>query len=86
VTASVSYHASAPAGSQYFGEAVCPTGLHAVGGAASMSNSALANFPSDGSGTGTPGNTAWFGRGSGSGSIGAPIYVICAPAGVVTGP
>lgn len=86
VTSSVSWHPSAPAGSQYYGEAVCPSGLHAVGGAASQNNSALANFPSDGSGNGNPGNTAWFARGTGSLSDGAPIYVICAPAGVVTGP
>jgi hypothetical protein len=86
VSSSVSYHPTAPAGSQYYGEAVCPTGLHAVGGSASQNNSALANFPSDGSGNGTPGTTGWFGRGGGSESVGAPIYVICAPAGVVTGP
>jgi collagen triple helix repeat protein len=86
VTASVAYNPSAPAGSQYYGEAVCPSGSHVLGGAVRQGSSVFANYPSDGSGSGTAGNTAWYGHGSSSGSIGATVYAICAPAGVVTGP
>lgn len=84
VTASVTYDPSSPAGSQYFGEAKCPSGLHVVGGAANRATNG--DFPSDGSGAGNPGNTAWFARGSSSSSIGTSIYAICAPADAVTGP
>jgi hypothetical protein len=84
VTAAVSYNPAAPAGSQYSGEAKCPSGLHSVGGA--TSSQTLGEFPSDGSGTGHPGNTAWYARGSGSSSIGTTVYAICAPADTVTGP
>jgi hypothetical protein len=86
VTAQITYDATAPAGSQYSGEAKCPNGLHAVGGSTGSSSSTRADFPSDGSGTGNAGNSAWFARGSGSSSVGVSVYAICAPAEVVTGP
>jgi hypothetical protein len=85
----VDWHPTAPAGYQYYGEAVCPAGLHAIGGAADDSNSSSARFsefPSDGSGNGHPGNTAWYAHSADSASFAATVYVICAPAGVVTGP
>jgi hypothetical protein len=80
----VTYNPGNPAGSQYSGEAKCPNGLHVVGGSANGITNG--DFPSDGSGAGTPGNTSWFVRGSGSSSIGTKIYAICAPASTVTGP
>src|SRR5262245_16368315 len=86
VTASMTYDPSAPAGNQYFGEAKCPSGLHAVGGSTNSNTTTKADFPSDGNGTGTPGTTAWFARGTGSSSVGTAIYAICAPADTVTGP
>jgi hypothetical protein len=86
VKATVTYHPSNPAGTQYYGEATCPNGLHVVGGSAASTTAALADFPSDGSAAGNDGTTAWFGRGTGSASVGAFVYAICAPADVVTGP
>jgi hypothetical protein len=89
VTTTVSWHPANPAGYQYYGEAVCPAGLHAIGGAADDSSRGSARFsqlPSDGSGSGHSGNTAWYAHSADSTSNAATVYVICAPAGVVTGP
>ncbi len=83
-----------PAGTQYGGEANCAGGLHAVGGGV-VSESATAGgqtvnstYPSDGSGSGDPGTTAWsaYVDNASSNSLGFTVYAICAPAGSVTGP
>ena len=87
VTTTVSWHPANPAAYQYYGEAVCPAGLHAIGGAAENSSGVpLPQFPSDGSGNRNPGNTAWSAHSADSASDASTVYVICAPAGVVTGP
>ena len=46
----------------------------------------MADFPSDGSGNGDPGNTAWYAVGGDMASLGTTVYAICAPADTVTGP
>ena len=56
--------ASVPAGTQYSpatsGEAKCPTGQHAVSGGFDAPSTAKSSHPSDGAGTGTAGNSAWW--------------------------
>jgi hypothetical protein len=83
-----------PAHAQYGGEAVCSANLHAVGGGV-LSESSTAgqqavnsSFPSDGSGTGQDGTTAWWADvdNQSSTSLGFTVYAICAPAGSVSGP
>jgi hypothetical protein len=46
------------------------------------------SYPSDGSGDGTPGSSAWWAdvdNNSGS-QLGFTVFAICAPAGSVSGP
>jgi hypothetical protein len=83
-----------PAHAQYGGEAVCSANLHAVGGGV-VSESGTAgqqavnsSFPSDGSGTGQDGTTAWWADvdNLSATSLGFTVYAICAPAGSVSGP
>ena len=83
-----------PAGTQYGGEASCAGGQHAVGGGVVSDGSNArqqavnSSYPSDGSGSGDPGNTAWtaYVDNTSATMLGFTVYVVCAPAGTVTGP
>jgi hypothetical protein len=83
-----------PANSQYLGEAPCGSGQHAVGGGVLTDSgnpgeqAVNSTFPSDGSGTGTQGNTAWgaYVDNLSSGALGFTVYAVCTAAGSVTGP
>lgn len=67
-------------------EANCPSGQHAVGGGVKTASGQVvtASYPSDGSGSGNAGTTAWFGNVANG--RGFTVYVVCAPAGTVVGP
>jgi hypothetical protein len=56
----------------------------AVAGGQSVNSS----YPTDGTGTGNPGTTAWsaYVDNNSSGALGFTVYVVCAPATSVTGP
>jgi hypothetical protein len=82
-----------PANTQYPGETQCGPDLHVVGGGV-LSDSPTAGkqavnstYPSNGTGTGEPGNTAWWADvdNLSTGSLGFVVYAICAP-GTATGP
>ena len=83
-----------PAGGQYGGEAACASGKHAVGGGVLSEGSNAgdqsinSSYPSDGNNTGQPGTSAWtaYVDNNSTGPLGFTVYVICAPAGTVTGP
>lgn len=83
-----------PARTQYAGEASCAGGRHAVGGGVisegsnSGEQAVNSSYPTDGSGSGDPGTTAWtaYVDNLSSGTLGFTVFVICAPAGTVTGP
>jgi hypothetical protein len=83
-----------PAGTQYGGEAACTNGRHAVGGGvvsegANAGEQAVnSSYPSDGTGTGNEGTAGWTADvdNTSSGMLGFTVYVVCAPAGSVTGP
>jgi len=83
-----------PASSQYLGEATCGSGQHAVGGGVLTESgnpgeqAVNSTFPSDGSGTGTQGNTAWgaYVDNLSAGALGFRVYAVCTAAGSVTGP
>jgi hypothetical protein len=83
-----------PAGTQYGGEAKCAAGQHALGGGVVSDGSNArdqavnSTYPTNGGGNGTPGNTAWgaFVDNTSLGPLGFTVYVVCAPAGTVTGP
>jgi hypothetical protein len=83
-----------PAGTQYGAETTCPAGKHVVGGGVvSESNnpgeqSVNSSYPSDGTGTGDPGNSAWTAAvdNTSAGQLSFSVYAICAEANSVTGP
>ncbi len=83
-----------PAGTQYGGEAACGGGLHVVGGGVVSDGSHAGDqdvnstFPTDGTGSGTPGTTAWsaYVDNRSSGPLGFDVYAICASAASVSGP
>lgn len=83
-----------PAHTQYGGEAVCGSTLHALGGGV-VSDSGTpgdqavnSSYPSDGTGSGNDGTTAWWADvdNNSTGTLGFVVYAVCAPAGSVTGP
>jgi hypothetical protein len=83
-----------PAHTQYGGEAVCASNLHALGGGVVSDSGTPAqqavnsSYPSDGTGTGTDGTRAWWADvdNNSTGTLGFVVYAVCAPAGSVTGP
>jgi hypothetical protein len=84
-----------PAAAQYFysGEVPCAANLHAVGGGfvnrgSSSDQSISASYPSDGTGSGDAGNTAWTVvlEKNVSGPLSFTVYAICAPTAHVDGP
>jgi hypothetical protein len=83
-----------PAHTQYGGEAVCTNGQHAVGGGVLAGGSnpgdqaVNSSYPSDGTGSGDQGNSAWtaYVDNNSSTDQGFTVYAVCAPAGSVTGP
>jgi hypothetical protein len=83
-----------PAGTQYGGEASCAAGQHALGGGAESDGvdagdqAVNSSFPTDGSGDGSAGTTAWtaYVDNTSGGALGFTVFVVCAPAGTVTGP
>jgi Collagen triple helix repeat (20 copies) len=83
-----------PAHTQYGGEAVCPTNLHAVGGGVFSESgtpgeqAVNSSYPSDGNATGQEGTRAWwaFVDNLSSSPQGFTVYAICASAGSVSGP
>lgn len=87
--------ATNPAAAQYYywGEARCGANLHAVGGGfvnhgRASDQTVNASYPSDGTGSGDVGNTAWtvvFDKNV-SGPLSFTVYAICAPAAHVDGP
>jgi hypothetical protein len=85
--------ASNPNNSQDFVEAACNPGEHVTGGGIFSSSGALgqdinSSYPSDGSGTGEFGNTAWAGYVDNETGSTRTItaFAICAKVGSVTGP
>jgi hypothetical protein len=83
-----------PAHTQYGGEAVCGSNLHALGGGV-VSDGGTAgqqavnsSYPSDGTGTGNDGTAAWWADVDNNSAVtlGFVVYAICGPAGSVTGP
>lgn len=74
-----------PAGTQYGGEAVCTNGMHVLGGGVLAESSVPgdqsvnSSFPSDGTGTGTEGTTAWSGYvdNASGGALGFSVYAVC---------
>jgi hypothetical protein len=83
-----------PAHTQYGGEASCTGGQHAIGGGV-VADSNLADrqavnstYPTDGTGTGTPGTSAWsaYVDNNSAGDLGFTVYAVCAPTTSVTGP
>ncbi|MFZ1881676.1 MAG: hypothetical protein WAU41_16145, partial [Gaiellaceae bacterium] len=83
-----------PAGTQYGGEANCAAGQHALGGGVESDGvhagdqAVNSSFPTDGSGDGSAGTTAWtaYVDNTSGGTLGFTVFVVCAPAGTVTGP
>jgi collagen triple helix repeat protein len=83
-----------PAHTQYGFEAACGPNLHVLGGGVRTdgrfqgAQSVNSSYPSNGSGNGTPGTTAWWGYvdNNSAGQLGFTVYAICAPAGSVSGP
>ena len=83
-----------PARTQYAGEASCTGGRHAIGGGVISEGSnpgeqaVNSSYPTDGSGSGDSGTTAWtaYVDNLSAGTLGFTVFVICAPAGTVTGP
>jgi hypothetical protein len=81
------------ANSQYGGEVVCPEGEHPLGGGVRSDGRTIgteivnSSFPSDGTGTGTPGNVAWTAYiDIRPGGLGFRVFAICAAAKSVSGP
>jgi hypothetical protein len=93
---SLTYVASEVTGSatsQDGGEAVCPAGLHVLGGGVYSEGDAgeqavNSSFPSDGKGDGQEGTTAWtaYVDNLTAGPLGFTVYAICGQADSVTGP
>jgi len=83
-----------PAHTQYGGEAVCGSNLHAVGGGVLSESSTPgqqavnSTHPSNGAGSGAEGTTGWWADvdNNSAAVLGFTVYVVCAPAGSVTGP
>ena len=82
-----------PADKQYSGEVKCPAGEHPLGGGVLSTSGTPRNerfygsYPSDGTGTGTPGHAAWTAAViSVKGSYGFRVYAICASASSFVGP
>jgi hypothetical protein len=83
-----------PSGAQYGGEASCAAGQHALGGGVESDGvgagdqAVNSSFPTDGSGDGSAGTTAWtaYVDNTSGGALGFTVFVVCAPAGTVTGP
>jgi hypothetical protein len=78
-----------PAGTQYSpltsGEAACPAGQHAVGGGFDAPDAtAQSSHPSNGSGDGSPGNSAWWVRLTSK--SGMTVYAICSSTDTASGP
>jgi hypothetical protein len=82
-----------PAKTQYPGETQCGPDLHVVGGGV-LSESGTpgkqavnSTYPSNGTGSGDPGNTAWWADvdNLSTSSLGFVVYAICAPS-TATGP
>ncbi len=80
--------ADIPAGTQYSpptsGEAKCPAGQHAVSGGFDAPTAPKSSHPSDGAGTGTGGNSAWWV--AIPTTSGMTVYAICSSSDTVTGP
>jgi len=83
-----------PSHTQYGGEAACSGGQQAISGGV-LAESGVAggqavnsSYPTDGTGTGTQGTTAWsaYVDNNSSGALGFTVYAVCAPAASVTGP
>jgi len=87
----VDAHYAGPATAQYeySGEAACDADLHVVGGGVVNHRSTddgeiNGSYPSDGTGSGDPGNTGWTAiiQQKVSGNADFTVYAICAPASV----
>lgn len=80
--------ADIPAGTQYSpatsGEAKCPAGQHAVSGGFNAPSAPKSSHPSDGAGTGSDGNSAWWV--AITTTSGLTVYAICSSSDTVTGP
>ena len=76
-----------PAGTQYGGEAACPSGNHAVGGGV-VSESGVAGDQAVNSSYPTDGTTSWWADvdNNSAGPLSFRVYAVCAPAVSVTGP
>ena len=83
-----------PAGAQYSGEAACTGDQHVLGGGVLSESTdpgeqaVNSTYPSDGTGTGDPGNAGWSADvdNVSSSSLGFTVYAVCAEAASVTGP
>jgi hypothetical protein len=84
-------HPPIPANTEYAEEVACSSGRHAIAGGVDSDGADLfvnSSYPSDGTGSGGHGSTAWtaFVGNSGTTAQGFTVFAICAEAGAVTGP
>jgi len=85
---------TATANGQSYGEAVCDAGQHVVGGGAFSGSgdpgaeNLNSSYPSDGTGSGAPGNVAWsvYMDNTTDSDLDFTVYAICTAATTVTGP